>query len=636
MNNKFTKFVAGVFVAMIFVSAAYTIFIPQAYSQKIKPGNQSDKATSNELNDITTKSPNLSENFSTLLLAGTISSYESGKIYTRADGLVDDIYVEVGDKVKAGQALASLLPHGVEGEAQAMIAEKLAMRDKAKIDYETALKLAQVSQNSTKINVDTTKVREEANVALSQQNIATVKTTLENTKKLLEQTLKLKEAKVSEAQNEVNQLISQAVISANDVFQLIKNSITQNISTNEDGSISINYLSNIFGAKDADSRTAFIASFNVAVSEKARFESLEKDSLEIEVTDYLTLVDDLLQNAEAMLNASIIGTAGMNIEEDLMELHDAQEALAMAKEKLTAAVAAKNVVVYEQENMITELENTIKEQEAMLKISEEELKLAQSELGLNSGLVENEKAEKSIEKDADVARMEAELKIAEAALALELIRSGHNVISAPYDGVIAQKLIKVGDTVMNDGPAFEIVGINSFLAKSKPAVVKFGAPENLFELINEGDDVEVVIPGKESQVYKAVITGKSSLIDPASRVFTLVASFKDDAFKEGFSFADNSNVRVRVVTEKDPAWQVPSRAVKRIDGDNYLWILDEEKNPKKIQIELLAEDGEFADIRAAGLTADSKIIIDPPDSFLNTTTTGTKPDKTAPPSHSNH
>lgn len=622
-------------MALTLISAAYTIFIPQAHSQKIKPGIQSDKAVSDELSDVTTKSPNLSENFSTLLLAGTISSYETGKVYTRADGLIDDIYVEVGDKVKAGQALASLLPHGVEGEAQAMIAEKLAMRDKAKIDYETALKLAQVSQNSTKINVDTTKVREEANVALSQQNIETVKTTLENTKKLLEQTLKLKEAKISEAQNDVNQLITQAVISTNDVFQLVKNIITQNISTNGDGSISINDLSNVFGAKDSNTRSSFIASFNVAVSEKARFESFAKDSPEVEVTDYLALVDDLLQKTEAMLNASVTNTAGMNVEEDLMEIHEAQEDLAMAKEKLTAAVAGKNVVIYEQENMIIELENTIKEQEAMLNISEEELKLAQSELGLNSGLVENEKAEKSIEKDADVAKMEAELKVAEAALALELIRSGHNVISAPYDGVIAQKLITVGDTVMNDGPAFEIVGINSFLAKSKPAVVKFGAPENLFELINEGDDVEVVIPGKESQIYKAIITGKSSLIDPASRVFTLVASFKDDAFKEGFPFADNANVRVRVVTEKDPAWQVPSRAVKRIDGNNYLWIVDEVNQPKKIQIELLAEDGEFADVRAEGLTADSKIIIDPPDSFLNTTT-GNKPDETVPLSHSNH
>ncbi len=632
MNNRFLKVGGGIFIALIVISAAYTLFIPQVNSQKIKPVSSDEATLVIETGEITTKSPSLSKSFSTLLLAGTVNSYETGKIYTRADGLVDDVYVEVGDRVKAGQTLASLLPHGVDGEAQAMIAEKLAMRDKAKVDYDNALKLAMASQNSTKSNVDTTKDREETNVSLFQQNLETSKTALENTKKLLDQTIKLKEVKIAAAKNDVTQLMNQAIISANDAFQLVKNTIN----TGENGTISIDYLSNVLGAKGLNSRTIFVTGFNLAANENVRFNALERDLQAAQVSDYLSTIYDLLTNTESLLRASISDTAGMTIDEDIMDIHEGQTDLAMVKEKFTAAVAEKNVIEQEQENMIVELENTIKEQQAMLSASEEELKLAQSELGRNSELAEKEKAEKSVEKDADVAKMEAELKVAEAALALELIRSGHNVISAPFDGVIAKRLIGVGDVVMNDEPAFEVVGINSFLAKSQPATVKFGAPENLFDIINEGDQVEVVVPGEESQVYKAVITGKSSLIDPASRVFTLVAGFKDGSFKDGFPFADNSNVRVRVVTEKDPVWQVPSRSVKRIDGNNYLWILDEEKNPKKIQITLLAEDGEFADVRGGGITADSKIIIDPPDSFLNTPTTGTKPDEAVPVSHSNH
>lgn len=623
---KFLK-VGGILLVLFGISyGGYHVLFQDTPTQKTSINSTKEISEP----DIKTVFPSLSKNFSTLLLSGTLRSNETGKIFTRADGIVKDIYVEVGDKVKAGQTLASLLPHGVEGEAETIIAEKRAMRDKAKVEYESALKLATASRSTSQTNVDTTNIRESSNVAFTKQSILLSKTSLENTKKLLDQTKKTQEAQLSEAENEITQTVKQAIIAGNNAFQTANKIIFTDRSNLGSINISESNLSQYYGALNSSTRSKFATSYNQAREQKNTVSTLDAEAQKNAVISYFSIIDQLLTNTEALLRATV---SNMDISQSMLdtgitEIHDAQESLAMAREKFTNAVQSKTVLEKEQESSLTELENTVKEQEAMIASNTEAVKLAQADQSRNSLLAEKEKTQTEVERNTDIAKMGAELALAEAALASELTKSGHQVIKAPFNGVIAKRNIRIGDTVMNTDAAFEVVQINSALAKNAKAVVQFGAPEDLFNIINEGNEVEIVVPGQENQSYTAMVTSKSSLIDPASRVFTLLATIKDDVF-----LPDNSNVRVRVATEKNPAWQVSSRSIKRMDGENYIWLLGEDNNPQKILITLLAEDGEFADIRGENLGASSKVILDPPDSFLKKKIEEKKDFSEAPMSH---
>lgn len=623
---KFLK-VGGILLVLFGISyGGYHVLFQDTPTQKTSINSTKEISEP----DIKTVFPSLSKNFSTLLLSGTVRSNETGKIFTRADGIVKDIYVEVGDKVKVGQTLASLLPHGVEGEAETIIAEKRAMRDKAKVEYESALKLATASRSTSQTNVDTTNIRESSNVAFTKQSILLSKTSLENTKKLLDQTKKTQEAQLSEAENEITQTVKQAIIAGNNAFQTANKIIFTDRSNLGSINISESNLSQYYGALNSSTRSKFATSYNQAREQKNTVSTLDAEAQKNAVISYFSIIDQLLTNTEALLRATV---SNMDISQSMLdtgitEIHDAQESLAMAREKFTNAVQAKAVLEKEQESSLTELENTVKEQEAMIASNTEAVKLAQADQSRNSLLAEKEKTQTEVERNTDIAKMGAELALAEAALASELTKSGHQVIKAPFNGVIAKRNIRIGDTVMNTDAAFEVVQINSALAKNAKAVVQFGAPEDLFNIINEGNEVEIVVPGQENQSYTAMVTSKSSLIDPASRVFTLLATIKDDVF-----LPDNSNVRVRVATEKNPAWQVSSRSIKRMDGENYIWLLGEDNNPQKILITLLAEDGEFADIRGENLGTSSKVILDPPDSFLKKKIEEKKDFSEAPMSH---
>ena len=65
--------------------------------------------------------PKISKNFSMQKLIGKVSSNNFAMIHPRREGIIKDILVDVGDTVKAGQAIAYLFPPGVEGEGASRI-----------------------------------------------------------------------------------------------------------------------------------------------------------------------------------------------------------------------------------------------------------------------------------------------------------------------------------------------------------------------------------------------------------------------------------------------------------------------------------------------------------------------------------
>lgn len=68
-----------------------------------------------------TITPHISLSFGSQHFVGRVLSNSFAMIHPRREGVIKDIFVDVGDRVSAGQTVATLLPRGVEGQSSADI-----------------------------------------------------------------------------------------------------------------------------------------------------------------------------------------------------------------------------------------------------------------------------------------------------------------------------------------------------------------------------------------------------------------------------------------------------------------------------------------------------------------------------------
>lgn len=132
--------------------------------------------------------PRLQANANTLLLLGTVYSNEAANIYARRQGIVKDVFVDIGDTVTEGQIVAILLPRGVEGESAADIQEKRAKRDLAVTRLSSAddvadeaIDQAEEEIDELKEKLDNAKEDRDATVAKAQADLDAATTTSEIT-----------------------------------------------------------------------------------------------------------------------------------------------------------------------------------------------------------------------------------------------------------------------------------------------------------------------------------------------------------------------------------------------------------------------------------------------------------------------
>lgn len=245
---------------------------------------------------------------------------------------------------------------------------------------------------------------------------------------------------------------------------------------------------------------------------------------------------------------------------------------------------------------------------------------------LDTTLLTAEKIQSSLqtaEKNLTLSQSQAErsidearnrLEVARAAYQNELVRSGHEKVVSPFSGEIVARMTDVGHMVHPSQALFEIIGANTNLAQTTHSEIRFGLPERMFDWIEEGDKIQFSIPGK-SESFSATITRKADSIDQRSRTAMIHAVPED----ESPLLPHNTSVFVEIANTENAVFAVPSSSIKRRRNEYFLWIQDEEKNIWQVPVTVLAEDGEYSDVRG-GLTLESNVIVNPSASLFRKST----------------
>jgi len=532
----------------------------------------------------TLTNPTLVSGSSSIIILGKVLSHETANIYPRRDGIVEDVYFDIGDTVHKNQVVALLLPKGVEGQSAAAIAEKNARKVQAESDYVSALGVAQEAVNKANQQIE----EKETALAVAQNEQEALK------------------RKFSQYKSNVTQALEQAFISIRRARQLIEQ-ITIGSNTRPGEPLREDDINDQLGLLSPETR--YNLSYSFEQLEQAEDEYLTSDerhqqelieSLTSHANDALLKMNDLLAATPTVPLSQPSLFTQQKISNLLSSILSVQNEILKAKEKYEDANNAFITLTSSEPALYSAWKsgsdnpnvksNKVHMLTAQLMTTKEHLDFVTSQ------------QQQMVEKTKNM------VGVADAMLSAQYTISGHREIRSPFSGVISKRFIEVGGMAMPSMPAFELVDVETSLSKIAKNEIQFGLPENLLAALSVGNTVTFLMPNDDIKTYQAEVTRISPQVDMQTHTITVQAKIDDS-----LNFPNHSNVRVRFVDQKSPTFQVPSFAVKREEEGNILWVLDAKTNkPQKISVTVRSEDGEFAEI-SGDITEDTQIILDPPD-----------------------
>ena len=228
---------------------------------------------------------------------------------------------------------------------------------------------------------------------------------------------------------------------------------------------------------------------------------------------------------------------------------------------------------------------------AQIDVRQQRIELQNARIALDEARDIKERTEKLYESDA-VARSELltvrrNFEQAEAEVERLELQVEFGEIRAPVDGVITARLIEIGNNVSVNERVFTVANMDLL-------VVRPGVSEMNLTGLETGQQVDVSLDVYPNQTFQGAIRRIFPSVDAASRLFTveieLLQRDGQPIIRPGFL------ARIHFATDDlSDVLTVPIEAVSEKDGQNVLYVLNEEENRVELrEIELGAQQDGYA------------------------------------------
>jgi membrane fusion protein (multidrug efflux system) len=160
-----------------------------------------------------------------------------------------------------------------------------------------------------------------------------------------------------------------------------------------------------------------------------------------------------------------------------------------------------------------------------------------------------------------------EVDAARAAYELARLQLSYTEIRAPIDGVVAERLIKVGNTIKPNDELFRVTDL-------EPLLAYVHVPERELSRLKPGQPAQVQVDAAPGQPFLGRIARISPVVDPATATFKATIEVDDPTarLKPGM-FA-----RIGIVYERrERALQIPRNAIVDDEGQPTVFIVAEGK-----------------------------------------------------------
>lgn len=568
--------------------------------------------------------------------SGTLKPVREVSLNFLSAGRIQDVKVEVGDKVEAGMELASLdnsalQSRKLEAEAGLQIAEASLSKTLAGASNQTvavsqaAVSQARASVESAKIELEKIQNSTSENVKQAEKTLADLESDAPGTltaqeqavssaSTVLENTTQTANANVANAQSSalinINDKILSAKIALDNINTILEDKDAENVLSVKNSSLL---------TKTKDARVAALAL--VAPTEQAAAQaSLNSALINQAVSTLQSLLNQTsiaLDYTYAMLEATItssnfsqanldayktlvssqssqINAASVTIENSAQAYNNAilnrSISITNANEAWRQAeVTLSNAIVVARNNLNTlklSKDQQIASAQARLEAAEQSLLSTQAQLNNTAAPARSQ----------DVALVRAQVSQAQASLAGVEQQLSETVLVAPLDGVVTAVNYEIGEQFGAGGEAMIVILVNNSFK------VEVDIAESNISKIKIGDVVDISFDAFPDDL---ILKGEVNFIEPARTLIQDVVYYKVEInFKDlnkSFSQLESQNLTLKagmttnvIITtdQRDNVLQIPARSVLEEGGRKFVRVLENgEPEEREVVSGLRGDDG---------------------------------------------
>jgi membrane fusion protein (multidrug efflux system) len=227
-----------------------------------------------------------------------------------------------------------------------------------------------------------------------------------------------------------------------------------------------------------------------------------------------------------------------------------------------------------------------------LKQSEANLRKLQRDYQRNVDL-----KERGLISAGDFEKIKYEMDALEATYNLAKLELSYTEIRAPIDGVVAERFVKVGNTIDVNAVTFQVTSL-------VPMIAYLHVPEREYRRIDRGQVAVVEVDALQGSEFEAIVDRISPVVDPETGTFKITVEISDPSrrLKPGM-FG-----RVKIIYDMHAqALQIPRSAIIDEAGKTYAFIVEEDKAVRRPITTGYANNGHIEILD--GLTGSEKIVV---------------------------
>lgn len=166
--------------------------------------------------------------------------------------------------------------------------------------------------------------------------------------------------------------------------------------------------------------------------------------------------------------------------------------------------------------------------------------------------------------EGDFDKIQYEMEALEASNNLARLELSYTQIKAPIAGVIAERLVKTGNTIKVGDPVFQVVSL-------EPLVAYLHVPEREYSRIQSGMPATVNVDALAGVRLDARIARVSPVVDPATGTFKITVEVTDP----GQRLKPGMFARIGIVSDmRANALQIPRGAILEDNGEPSVFVVD--------------------------------------------------------------
>lgn len=274
--------------------------------------------------------------------------------------------------------------------------------------------------------------------------------------------------------------------------------------------------------------------------------------------------------------------------------------------------------------ILVEEGQTVREGEVLARLDGERLRYEMQQAEANLRKLERDYTrnvdlkERGIISQGDFEKILYEMEALKASFNLAKLELSYTEIRAPIDGVIADRLIKVGNTLPVDAPAFQVTSL-------EPLIAYLHVPEREYRNLAAGQAATLQVDALSNVTFEGIVARISPVIDPATGTFKVTIELEDPTRR----LRPGMFGRVDIVYDNHvDALQIPRSAIVEEAGESIVYVVEEGTAHRRIvdtgypnggRIEIqggLSENERFVLVGQTGLKEGSRV------SVINTAATG--------------